>query len=209
MRTAKQRKTRVRTPRQQRSQRTVEAILDATARVLIARGYAGTTTNHIAARAGVSVASFYEYFANKDAAIAVVAERLVDKSLALTAGWHELASAPPSVDALGRALRQVIDAIAEDGPVLRVLQQQVPFVWELPKVKGHLTQLVELGRSYVVGRELLPSRALTEDRLYFLAVVTMAFVTQLVVNPDLESRRDPLIREFIRLLESYRRSLAR
>ena len=207
MRSAKRRQIRVRTPRQERALRTVEAILGATTRVLIERGYAGTTTNHIAERAGVSVASFYEYFENKDAAIAVVAEKLVDKSLALTARWHELASAHPPVDSLGTALRRTIDAIAEDGPVLRVLHQQVPFVWELPKVKSHLARLIELARGFVVGEKLFPADALTEDRLYFLSVVTMSFVTQLVVNPDLESRRDGLIREFLRSLDSYRREI--
>ncbi len=41
-------------PIQERSQRTVDAILEAAAQVFTRRGYAGTTTNHIAERAGVS-----------------------------------------------------------------------------------------------------------------------------------------------------------
>ena len=39
-------------PRQARSQATVDAILDATARVLVERGYASTSTNAVAAVAG-------------------------------------------------------------------------------------------------------------------------------------------------------------
>ena len=54
-------------PRQNRSQATVDAILDATARVLIERGHAGTNTNLVAERAGVSVGSLYQYFPNKAA----------------------------------------------------------------------------------------------------------------------------------------------
>lgn len=46
-------------PRQARSQQMVEVILEATARVLGERGYAGTNTNVVAERAGVSVGSLY------------------------------------------------------------------------------------------------------------------------------------------------------
>jgi AcrR family transcriptional regulator len=62
-------------PRQARSQATVKAILDAAARVLVERGYAATTTNLVAERAGVSVGSLYQYFPNKDALIAALHDR--------------------------------------------------------------------------------------------------------------------------------------
>lgn len=63
------------TPRQARSQAMVEAILEATARVLAERGYAGTNTNVVAQRAGVSVGSVYQYFPNKDSLITALHER--------------------------------------------------------------------------------------------------------------------------------------
>ena len=62
-------------PRQARSQATVEAILDAAARVLVDRGYAATNTNLVAERAGVSVGSLYQYFPNKDALITALHSR--------------------------------------------------------------------------------------------------------------------------------------
>lgn len=76
-------------PRQQRSQQTVDAILQATARVLAEHGYAGTNTNLIAETAGVSVGSLYQYFPNKNALIAALHDRhdrqmldLIDQTLA-------------------------------------------------------------------------------------------------------------------------------
>ena len=62
-------------PRQARSLATVEAILEAAARVLAERGYAATNTNLVAERAGVSVGSLYQYFPNKDSLITALHER--------------------------------------------------------------------------------------------------------------------------------------
>jgi AcrR family transcriptional regulator len=55
-----------RSARQERSQETVQIVLEAGAQVLCKRGYAGATTNHIAEAAGVSVGTIYQYFASKD-----------------------------------------------------------------------------------------------------------------------------------------------
>ena len=62
-------------PRQARSQHTVDVILDAAALVLAKGGYAGTNTNLVAERAGVSVGSVYQYFPNKDALVVALHER--------------------------------------------------------------------------------------------------------------------------------------
>lgn len=58
-----------RKPRQSRSRATVDAILQATAQVLVRDGYQKATTNRIAERAGVSVGTLYQYFPNKDALV--------------------------------------------------------------------------------------------------------------------------------------------
>ena len=52
--------------KQSRSIVTVDAILEASIRVLLAKGYAQATTNAIAERAGVSVGTLYQYFDDKD-----------------------------------------------------------------------------------------------------------------------------------------------
>jgi AcrR family transcriptional regulator len=62
-------------PRQARAQATVAAIVEAAARILLERGQAALTTNRIAARAGVSVGSLYQYFPNKLAVVRALLER--------------------------------------------------------------------------------------------------------------------------------------
>ncbi len=55
---------------------TVDRIIDATADVLEARGYEALTTNHIAEAAGVNIATLYKYFANKQAILVALHERM-------------------------------------------------------------------------------------------------------------------------------------
>lgn len=56
-------------PLQDRAKKRVEAILEATARLLTKNGFDGLTTDAIALEAGISVASLYQYFPNKHAAV--------------------------------------------------------------------------------------------------------------------------------------------
>lgn len=63
------------TPSQPRSAYTVEAILEGAAHILEASGLEGYTTNAIAARAGVSIGSLYQYFPTKDAVTVALIER--------------------------------------------------------------------------------------------------------------------------------------
>jgi hypothetical protein len=56
-------------PGQARSQETVSIILEASARILESGGLRGFNTNAIAAKAGVSIGSLYQYFPNKDSIV--------------------------------------------------------------------------------------------------------------------------------------------
>lgn len=64
-----------RVPSQQRSRRRVEAILDAAGELVMEMGVEDLTTRAIAERAGVPVASLYQYFADKEDVVLALAER--------------------------------------------------------------------------------------------------------------------------------------
>lgn len=62
-------------PKQDRARATVEAIIEATTRILEADGLEALTTNRVAEVAGVSIGSLYQYFPNKQALIDEVRAR--------------------------------------------------------------------------------------------------------------------------------------
>ena len=80
------------TPTQARSNASVQAILEATVQVLLKDGRSKLTTTRIAARAGVSVGTLYQYFPNKSSLLqALLKEHLDSVALAVEtacAGVH-------------------------------------------------------------------------------------------------------------------------
>ncbi|WP_321933322.1 TetR/AcrR family transcriptional regulator [Paraburkholderia sp. J8-2] len=92
-------------PVQRRSAATVDAILEAAARILESAGLAGYTTNAIAARAGVSVGSLYQYFPNRDALTAALIDR---ESAPLLAEVEAAAAASSCEAAMLRLIRAAV-----------------------------------------------------------------------------------------------------
>jgi AcrR family transcriptional regulator len=74
-----------RKPRQMRAEETVAAILEGAAQILEAGGLAAFTTNAVAERAGVSIGTLYQYFADKQAILRAIAERELKATLAKVA----------------------------------------------------------------------------------------------------------------------------
>jgi AcrR family transcriptional regulator len=135
-----------RVPVQARGRRTVARVLDAAAEQFVAVGYDAATTTQIAAKAGVSVGSVYQFFADKEALLDALAERHA-------AGIDEVLS---SSQRLGEraSLVQVVDAIV-DGVVAYAREQ--PFLGTLlvgagspaiarvsERLRGELASRVEL-----------------------------------------------------------------
>lgn len=112
-------------PRQSRSAATVGAILDATARILVERGYVATSTNAVAERAGVSVGSLYQYFPNKDALIAALHARHVDQMKAVMTAALDRAMHIGLAEGLAALIEGAVEAHRVDADLHRVLDQQL------------------------------------------------------------------------------------
>ncbi len=101
-----------REPTQARSKFTVDAIIEASETILAQRGLEGTNTTAIAALAGVSIGTLYQYFPNKGALVAAVIEAHIERDLeALEATMGVLLSERPPRP-LGAALTALAEATA-------------------------------------------------------------------------------------------------
>ena len=104
----------------------VDAILDATAQVLIEDGYDAASTNRIAKRAGVAVGSLYQYFPNKKSLVSELAQRHVRSQVDLITQTLTLTGEVP-LDVLSRDLLRGVNAAHQVDPELhKVLVEQAP-----------------------------------------------------------------------------------
>ena len=111
-------------PSQARSRATVDAIIEAGARVLSDRGWAGFTTNAVAVVAGISIGSLYQYFPDKLSLVEAIRRHHFDEVLAVMrkATADEL-SLPQSAEAL---VQGMIDAHNVNPELHRVLLDEAP-----------------------------------------------------------------------------------
>lgn len=99
-----------RAPRQARSRRKRDALLTAALALFGAHGYETVGSEAIALAAGVSVGTFYAYFANKRAVLLTLVEAHADQVLHV--GLGELAGAVDPAAAISAAVRRVLAAEA-------------------------------------------------------------------------------------------------
>lgn len=188
-------------PKQQRSIATVEALLEAAARVFVEEGYARATTNRIAAAAGVSVGSLYQYFPSKDALAVELLRRYRDGLVALVGARLE-GVARESFPVVVRAL--LADLLRAEGinPALhRVLIEQVLRTSARREMLGFEERLEE-----VIVRALRASDAgigLDHELAAFLLVRVVLSVVQSVVVDRPTLNGAALVDELTRLVVGY------
>ena len=96
--------------RQERGQRRIESILDAASQSFSEIGYAAATTNGIAAAAGISPGSLYQFFPNKQA----IADALIGRYVEHLRTMNEQALDPRlSALPVDERIDRMIDAIVE------------------------------------------------------------------------------------------------
>lgn len=195
-------------PKQARAKATVNAIIQASAQLLVEDGYAGLTTNGVAERAGVSIGSVYEYFPGKEAIVAAVATQLVEAML----GEMQAALQRAELLEFEAAMRHWIQSLYEislaEHQLLRVLLFQVPFVHQIPAVAGMRTELFRLalvGASKTREYHLIH---LSRESLYLITTMTGSTLLQLAMMPppglDIAAIIDELSQKMIQWLYQVR-----
>ena len=111
---------------QSRSRATVDALVEATARVLTKDGYERASTNRIASVAGVSIGSLYQYFPSKEALVAAVIERHAQELSRVVRDTYLRIAALPIETGAREFVRAAIAAHRVDPKLHRILDEEVP-----------------------------------------------------------------------------------
>ncbi|MFC5909028.1 TetR family transcriptional regulator [Streptacidiphilus monticola] len=190
--------------RQARGERRIEQLLAAAGEVFAESGYSATTTNAIAARAGVSPGTLYQYFPNKDA----IADALGEVFAAKLNELHLMLAVDPD-DAELPPLAEVLDAAVlttvrfnRENPACPVLFMGPDAPQRLVDVHAplHAELLARMGA--LLGRY---APEVPEDRIRDVAEVTVAAfkgILPLLVAAD-EQRLPQLVEEMEQLLLGY------
>jgi AcrR family transcriptional regulator len=148
-------------------------------------GYDRASTNKIAAAAGVSIGSLYQYFPNKEALVAAVSERHSHEVLQLMrAALNKVAARP--VEAAAREFISVAIEGHRINPKLhRVLAEQIPRIGPLKNVEAINQDVYALIRGYLgAHRDEIDVPDL--DVAAFICVTTVEALTHTAVlhRPD-------------------------
>lgn len=187
-------------PAQRRSQQTFEAIVESATLLLPILGYAGTTTNHIAERAGVNIASLYEYFPGKDAIVAQVAERLVRR--VLTRLGRESASIleAPEDDAVRLWIDLIHETVARERRLLTVFTYQVPYTNDLDPMRRMSSQLLAFSEQIRRAAGERIRRDVSPATMILIVNLVSSTILQLVLDPpDAPTTREVLDELSLRL----------
>lgn len=171
---------------QQRSRLTVEALVEATARVLIKEGYDRASTNKIAATAGVGIGSLYQYFPSKEALVAAVIERHTNElSQVVRQAMLKVAARPIEVG-VRELVAAAIDAHRVDPKLHRILAEELPRAGRPENIdaverhaRGFLRDYLEAHRSEIDVADI--------DLAAFILVTTVEALTHSAVlsRPDI------------------------
>lgn len=115
-------------PRQNRSVAMVDAILEASARILLERGYADMSTNLVAQHAGVSIGSLYQYFPNKGSLLVALHTRHAAQMAQSIATILSEPEGGGLHDEIARLVRAAMAAHEVEPQLHRLLEKERPFL---------------------------------------------------------------------------------
>lgn len=180
---------------QERSRATVDALVEATARVLVREGFEKTSTNRIAEIAGVSVGSLYQYFPSKEALVATVIERHNEKIMGLVRTTLAEITDMPIEKAMRRLVTVAIDAHRINPELHRVLAEQIPRAGKLD-VEAFNREVHTLVRAYFNSHRK-EMRKIDLDVATFICVSTIEAIAHNTVLNQAGMLSDKMVRTLV------------
>jgi len=160
-------------PTQARAEHTVDAILEAAAQILQSDGEEKLNTNRIAERAGFSIGTLYQYFADKEAIIAALAERERDKVLATVVKALNSVESGDSQGVIREIVRTMIGSFSKRKRARRIIMMTMLKRWQFAPDKqgtGVIERMIVESGDRGHGRAMSPAAAFVLTRAFMGAI---------------------------------------
>lgn len=186
-----------RIPRQARAAETVAAILEAAAQVLEAGGLPALTTNAVAARAGVSIGTLYQYFADKNAVLLALARQQTEATVAAVRDALEPVGANDPEARVRAMVRAVINAFGGRLKARRAVVQAV-------LAQGAGIETMRPVAAYLASAgAMTPHLPLTAEQLFVLSRALLGTIRAAVLEEQPFLRSRAFEDEIVRLVIAY------
>lgn len=184
-------------PTQARATQTVDAILEAATQILQSDGEERLTTNRIAERAGVSIGSLYQYFADKEGIVEALAERERNKIVAVIVKSLSEVDATDSERAVREVVRTLVGAFARRRRARRIVVMMMLRRWQNAPDKG-ADEVAQFLVSAAARGKSTDARVMTPVAAFVLTRAMVGAIRAAVLenSPHLETREfeDELVR---------------
>lgn len=192
-----------RRPTQARSQRRLEAIVSAAAEAFATHGFADTTMEGIAARAGTSIGSLYQFFPNKTAVFREVAARCMQQA---RQGLAALLGPDPGRTPWPALVGRVIDGfrrLHHQSVVMQAVWRNLELYGEYAELdQALLREVVQITAGVLGG--WAPGLPAEQRRVVATLLVNTVASTMLVlVREDDPARGDAIVAETKLMLVRY------
>lgn len=192
-----------RQPSQPRARQTVQRIIDATAALLLEQGVDAVTTNKVAERAHVNIASLYQYFPNKQALLSALLQQ----------HWNELTRRLNGLlDQLGDARVEEstrlwasmgIAWFREGGSVLLELLRNQALLASLPEARAFEHRLMDAMRRFLLKQRERLQVADLERAIYVAFTACTAVLTKHLLEPVPYYSDEEIVEELVQLMGRY------
>lgn len=169
--------------------------------MLIQKGWDGVTTNHIAAAAGISPGSFYQYFSNKEQVLDTVAQRYLDAVEArVSQGFLQALAGPDAESVVRAAVGVLLDAFSEQPEMMRILALRPPSTYGDRRV-AFAEKIDSIVATAMVARS--PERVATAVASAWILVRCIEHVTTSYILERPQIAREVVIEELVVLITPY------
>jgi AcrR family transcriptional regulator len=193
------------TPRQLRSRSMLETIKQAAHELLAAKDFsnANTSTTHIAARAGISVGSLYQYFPTREAIFLALFEDTTTQMAATMKSVLVQVLNQPLEKGVATVLKRVLSLHREHELIVLKMATQMPELELASQPLSYENMILDAVRVYIAHHCPRLSPRNLDKRTFFVREITMACIYRYLRDPPAKLTERAFVSDLTQIVVPY------